>query len=334
MSEPSRLLDRGATDDELRLLLAGAAEEPPADGLAKLAASLNVVLAPAVGNAVKLGAPSPWRSLASKLTAKWVALTLATTGVVAGALFAHRASQHGVGRHDVAADAVHGKTVATLADDARDVAPSGSNRTSAASQNGRDPSGVTPDVEVVAGAATSENGAGSATAHDEIAAGVATPGRGSATGAVTSQRGHGANPAVLARATTLAERTARAKGQMGAEAEPAAATGASSTSPTVPTEARREEPRATQSIAGEVAALDGVRARLNESDAPGALGALDEYRRDYPEGALGQEATLLRIEALVASGDVARARSAAERFLRDHPSTPHKKRLRTLIGGS
>ncbi len=111
-------------------------------------------------------------------------------------------------------------------------------------------------------------------------------------------------------------------------------TGVSSTTPSVPTEARHEEPSATKSIAGEIAALDGVRARLSGSDAEGALRAIDDYRRDYPEGALGQEAALLRIDALVASGNIARARSAAERFLRDHPGTPHEKRLRTLIGGS
>jgi len=349
MSEPSRLLDRGASDDELRLLLAGAAEEPPADGLAKLAASLNVVLAPTMASGAKLGARSPWRSLTSKLAAKWVAVTVATTAVVAGALLAHRASsQHGVERNDATPDAVHARTAETLADDTYDVAHG-------AAHSGSTTRSTSPTVQdaVIAGGATPQNGAatpqngaattaassqnGAATTAASSQNGAATTAassqNGAATTAASSQNGRGANAAVPARATTLAERTSRAKGTASASAEPTV-TGVSSTTPSVPTEARHEEPSATKSIAGEIAALDGVRARLSGSDAEGALRAIDDYRRDYPEGALGQEAALLRIDALVASGNIARARSAAERFLRDHPGTPHEKRLRTLIGGS
>jgi hypothetical protein len=326
VNDPSRLLDRGASDDELRLLLAGAAEEPPADGLAKLAASLNVVLAPAMANAAKLGAPSPWRSLTSKLAAKWVAVTLATTGVVAGALLAHRGSSpHGVGKHESAADTVQGNTAATLADDVHDAPQNEGDPAHATLQNGSNPTSATSQNGIVAGGVTSQNVSNptSATSQNDSAAGVAT-----------SQGGRGTNPAVSARTTTHAERTVAATRPARAAAEPAAVTGVSSTTPSVPTTVSHDEPSATQSIAGEIAALDGVRVRLTGSDGEGALRALDEYRRDYPEGALGQEATLLRIDALVASGNVARARSTAERFLRDHPGTPHEKRLRTLIGGS
>jgi hypothetical protein len=92
-------------------------------------------------------------------------------------------------------------------------------------------------------------------------------------------------------------------------------------------------PEGAKSIALEIRALDRVRALLESHDPRAALAQLDEYSRNSPRGALGQEATLLRIEALVAVGDTARAGTLAERFLRDHPNTLHEKRLRSLVGG-
>jgi outer membrane protein assembly factor BamD (BamD/ComL family) len=61
-----------------------------------------------------------------------------------------------------------------------------------------------------------------------------------------------------------------------------------------------------------------------------ALAALRSYAREHPHGALRQEATLLRIEALHRAGDRARARALAERFLADNPNSPHAPRVRAL----
>jgi hypothetical protein len=41
---------------------------------------------------------------------------------------------------------------------------------------------------------------------------------------------------------------------------------------------------------------------------------------------------MLRIEALVASGDKGRAREVGQRFLASHPETAHADRVRTLLG--
>lgn len=86
------------------------------------------------------------------------------------------------------------------------------------------------------------------------------------------------------------------------------------------------------SIAREIRALDRVRALLARGDGRRALAELDRYRVEAPRGALGQEATLLRIEALVAAGDKQGARRLAQRFLSEHPGTPHATRVRALTG--
>ena len=95
---------------------------------------------------------------------------------------------------------------------------------------------------------------------------------------------------------------------------------------------RDAEHAAGKSIAAEIESLDRARARLQRGDARAALGALDAYRRAHPAGVLQQEASLLRIEALVRSGDAAAARRVARAFLRDYPQSPHVARVRALLG--
>lgn len=107
--------------------------------------------------------------------------------------------------------------------------------------------------------------------------------------------------------------TTTAKSQVGAGPEQSTATGA-------------------KSIGVEIEALDGVRRAMRNHDPGGALRALDAYDHAYPAGTLAQEAALLRIEGLAASGDIAGARARAERFLRDNPRTPHRRRIAALVG--
>jgi hypothetical protein len=104
--------------------------------------------------------------------------------------------------------------------------------------------------------------------------------------------------------------------------EPQAAT-QTSTSPQGASSAR--------GLAGELAALDVARAALAAGDPRRALVGADAYDRDYPHGVLGQEAAVVRIEALHALGDDVRARSLARAFLDAHPSTAHADRLRTIL---
>ncbi|HEX4335533.1 MAG TPA: hypothetical protein VH062_06435 [Polyangiaceae bacterium] len=102
--------------------------------------------------------------------------------------------------------------------------------------------------------------------------------------------------------------------------------------PTTPVVAVQSPVRGSPSIAKEIAALDVARQRLGGGNPRGALRALDDYDRAAPTGVLRQEAALLRIEAFARAGDLGTARRLASRFLREHPKSPHEKRIRALVG--
>ena len=97
---------------------------------------------------------------------------------------------------------------------------------------------------------------------------------------------------------------------------------------------RARSPRGRQlsSLSAEVAAMDAARATLNRGDAKGCLAALDAYQRSFPRGALSQEATVMRIEALVRSGDRAGARRLADWFLPHDRVSPYAARIHSLVG--
>ena len=81
----------------------------------------------------------------------------------------------------------------------------------------------------------------------------------------------------------------------------------------------------------QVRAIDGARAALDRGDAAGCLAALARYDQAFPNGMLSQEASLLRVQALMKRGDRAGARDVAERFLASHASSPHEQKMRRLL---
>jgi hypothetical protein len=98
------------------------------------------------------------------------------------------------------------------------------------------------------------------------------------------------------------------------------------------TRARVTTPREHPSALGEqVSALDAAHRALASGDAASAIRQLDDYEARFPEGALFEEAEVLRVEALVATGDRAAAERAGQRFLAAHPNSPHAARVRALI---
>jgi hypothetical protein len=111
-------------------------------------------------------------------------------------------------------------------------------------------------------------------------------------------------------------------------AEPVTRMRANARAVPVPSTPRASEP----SLSNEVAALDGARRALEGNAAERALGALDEYARTTSRPRLGPEATVLRIEALLALGRRSEARSVGERFLVANPSSTHAPRVRSLLG--
>jgi hypothetical protein len=109
-------------------------------------------------------------------------------------------------------------------------------------------------------------------------------------------------------------------------------------SPARPPAARNAAPaRATEArpapsaLAEQVAALDHARAALADGDPARARQLVEAYETRFPGGAFGQEAEVLRVEALLAQGDHAGAKRAGARFLTAYPASPHAARVRALL---
>jgi hypothetical protein len=106
--------------------------------------------------------------------------------------------------------------------------------------------------------------------------------------------------------------------------------------PTLPSEApavgAAPQTKPQGSLADEVAQLQKAKLALKAGNASQALSELGTYAQRFPRPMLGAEATVLRIEALSASGDSARAKSMATSFLAKNPTSPYAARLRKLTG--
>ena len=86
------------------------------------------------------------------------------------------------------------------------------------------------------------------------------------------------------------------------------------------------------SLADEVAAIKAAKSALLAGSASDALHQLDAYRAHFPHGRLTQEASVVRIEALLKSGNPSAASAAGDRFLAAHADSPYAARVHTLIG--
>jgi len=95
-----------------------------------------------------------------------------------------------------------------------------------------------------------------------------------------------------------------------------------------------DAPKSTSapSLAEEVAAIKSAKAALASGNAGQSLREIDAYRARFPRGRLAQEATVVRIEALLKSGNASAANAAADRFLAANPDSPYSSRVRSLTG--
>jgi hypothetical protein len=84
-------------------------------------------------------------------------------------------------------------------------------------------------------------------------------------------------------------------------------------------------------LSEELAALDAVRSTLAHGDPTGALARLDNYNRSFPKGRLQLEAEVLRIDALMKSGQEDLAKKRAQAFLTKHPNSVLASRVRGLL---
>jgi hypothetical protein len=63
-----------------------------------------------------------------------------------------------------------------------------------------------------------------------------------------------------------------------------------------------------------------------------ALELVQEHAALYPSGALAQERDVIGIEALMRLGRADQARASAQRFLEQHPGSPHRSHVEALMG--
>lgn len=90
-------------------------------------------------------------------------------------------------------------------------------------------------------------------------------------------------------------------------------------------------PRHEVSLADEIALFDRARAGFGKDDPSRVLATLDDYERRFPNGAFAEEAQVLRVRTLLAKGDRALATRLGERFIAEHPKSPHVARLRAIL---
>jgi hypothetical protein len=105
-------------------------------------------------------------------------------------------------------------------------------------------------------------------------------------------------------------------------------------SPSVAVRRAPTAPPTQPDISLEIAALDQARTALRQGRPADALAALDRYRTGYGKaGSLRVEATVLRIDALLRTGERARAAVLADAFLAQNPKSPYAARVRVLMAG-
>jgi hypothetical protein len=84
-------------------------------------------------------------------------------------------------------------------------------------------------------------------------------------------------------------------------------------------------------VGKEVSTLDRAREALAAGDTPSAFQALGQHESEFASGALGPEAELLRIQALLARHEYNSAAVMARGFLMKNPKSPHVGRVRALL---
>jgi hypothetical protein len=86
------------------------------------------------------------------------------------------------------------------------------------------------------------------------------------------------------------------------------------------------ERRAAAPLSAQIELLERARARLRAGDGAGALEAVDRYDSELYGTSLNDEAALLRIEALSATGRRSEASALAHGFVAAHPDSPLAER--------
>jgi hypothetical protein len=90
-------------------------------------------------------------------------------------------------------------------------------------------------------------------------------------------------------------------------------------------------PSASAPVRSEIDLLREAQASVG-SNPSHALAVCDEHARSYPNGQLGQERELIRIQALAALGRTSEAQAAADAFKARHPGSAYSQRIDEIVG--
>lgn len=143
--------------------------------------------------------------------------------------------------------------------------------------------------------------------------------------ALAQSRGFSSNMATTA--APIAPKEASAKD---VEPAPQASAPRASAAATTATPAEAPVDRVSQ-LQDESAAVQEARSQLAAGNAAGALSTLTQLDVDVPRGILGQERTVLTIEALKKSGQGAAAAQRAAAFIEANPKSPYAERLKAYL---
>lgn len=92
-------------------------------------------------------------------------------------------------------------------------------------------------------------------------------------------------------------------------------------------------PAPASSLSRELQVLKQAHDALGKGNPNGALAALDDYHARFPQGTLGAEETVIRVQALLARGDRERASAVARQFSKAHPESLYAQRVEALVAG-
>jgi hypothetical protein len=87
-------------------------------------------------------------------------------------------------------------------------------------------------------------------------------------------------------------------------------------------------------LAQQMALVEEARALLARGDAVGALSASRRYFRQFPDGSLLPEATVIQIDALSAAGLRSEAVAQAAHFLATSPNSPYARRISSTLASA
>jgi len=88
---------------------------------------------------------------------------------------------------------------------------------------------------------------------------------------------------------------------------------------------------AASSFQEQLALLETARSALARGDSSGCLRTLDRYDERFRNGLFSDEIAVMRIEALAARGEHARARSLGDAFLARSPDSTYASRVRSIL---